>query len=246
MIDLNNLEKYRENNRIEAKKALGGLPHSVWETYSAFANTLGGIILLGVEEYKDKTLHTIDLPNPEKLVKEFWDMVNNPNKASINVLLDRDVQIENVGGNQIIVITVPRAQRFERPVYVEGNPLNTYRRNGEGDYRCTDEELRAMYRDASYKTQDMLVLEGMGLDVFCDESVRRYRNRLLSYRPGHVWGELNDEELLHKLGAIGRAEDGTLHPTAAGLLMFGYEYEIVREFPMYFLDYREDYDSNTR
>lgn len=247
MIDLNHLEQYRENNRIEAKKALGGLPHSIWETYSAFANTLGGVILLGVEEFKDKTLHTVDLPDPDKLVKEFWDLVNNPNKASVNILTNKHVRIEEVNGDHIIVIEVPRAQRYYKPVYVDGNPVSgTYRRNGEGDYHCTDEELRAMYRDADMKTQDMLVLENMDSSVFCAESIRGYRQRMRLSRPDHVWEKLDDEEFLMKLGAMGIGEDGKLHPTSAGLLMFGYEYEIVREYPQYFLDYREEYDDTHR
>ena len=86
MIDLNKLEKYRENNRIEAKKAIGGLPHSIWETYSAFANTLGGLILLGVEELEDKALHPIELPFPEELVDEFWSLINSEAKVSRNIL----------------------------------------------------------------------------------------------------------------------------------------------------------------
>ena len=109
MIDFSKIEQYRENNRIEAKKALGGLPKSIWETYSAFANTHGGIILLGVEEWADKSLHTVDLPDPDRLIKEFWDIVNNPNKTSVNVLSSKDVFVQEVDGNHKLIqdIKVP-------------------------------------------------------------------------------------------------------------------------------------------
>lgn len=246
MIDFSNLEKYRENNRIEAKKAMGGLPRSIWETYSAFANTLGGIILLGVEEWPDKTLHTIDLPDPDRLIKEFWDIANNPNKTSVNLLSSKDVFVQEVDGNHIVVINVPRAERSYRPVYLDGNPLSTYRRNGEGDYKCTKEEYQAMVRDASVKTQDMLVLNEMDMSVFNKESIRSYRQRMRLSRPGHVWEALEDEDFLLKLGAVGIGSDGKKHPTSAGLLMFGNEYDIVREYNAYFLDYQEQYDADTR
>ncbi len=247
MINLNNIEKYKENNRIEAKKAIGGLPNSIWETYSSFANTLGGVILLGVKEDDNKNLQVIGLPDTDWLIKDFWDNINNPQKVNVNILSDKNVSVEDIDGKKIVVITVPRAQRCDKPIFIDGNPLTgTYRRNGEGDYKCSQEEVRAMLRDAATRTQDMLVLENMGLDVFDYDSVHRYRIRMKNYRPGHVWEELEDNEFLYKLGAVGRGANGELHPTAAGLLMFGYEYEIVKEYPDYFLDYQEQFDADNR
>lgn len=240
MIDVLHIEKYKENNRIEAKKALGGLPRSIWETYSAFANTLGGVILLGVEEHKDKTLHPVNLPDPEGMVEEFWNLINHSEKVSVNILSSAHVRIENVNGNHIIVITVPRAERYDRPVYIDKDPYSgSYRRNGEGDYKCTKEEIEAMLRDAIKEVQDMRVLEYLTPEVFDRDTVDCYRDFMEAERPGHAWEELMDSEFLHELGALGRGTDGELHPTAAGLLMFGRVEEIVKEYPAYALDYEE-------
>ena len=96
MIDLKKVEAYRENNRIEAKRALGGLPYSVWETYSSFANTQGGIILLGVEELEDKRLHALDLLDPQWLIEDFLTILNDPTQVSANILTDEDIDWETM------------------------------------------------------------------------------------------------------------------------------------------------------
>ena len=154
MIDFSQLETYRENNRIEAKKALGGLPHSIWETYSAFANTMGGILLLGVEEQPDKSFSAVGLPAPEFLVEDFWAQIKDPHKVSINLLTPDDVTVEAVDGKRLVAIRIPRAKRADQPVYIDGDPLTgTYRRNGEGDYRLSPDEVHAMMRRASAAEQ---------------------------------------------------------------------------------------------
>ncbi|MCL1809934.1 MAG: putative DNA binding domain-containing protein [Clostridiales bacterium] len=246
MIDLDKLSNYKENSRLEAKKAAGGLPHSIWETYSAFANTNGGVILLGVEENADKTLRIAGLENPEKLVVDFWNSVNNSNKVSVNILKDKNVQIAEYRGQRIVSIEIPRAERMDRPIYLNNDMWKAYRRNGEGDYCCSKASVRAMLRDSGNETQDMLVLEKMPFSVFDYDTVRGYRNVMRITHPSHVWDDLDNDDFLLKLGAIGRGDDEKLHPTSAGLLMFGFEHEIVREYPHYFLDYQEHFDQGLR
>lgn len=216
------------------------MPHSIWETYSAFANTFGGYILLGVVENADKSFSSVPLPSPEKLVVDFWNSVNNHSVVNVNILSDQNVQIVESDGNQIVVIEVPRADRHDKPVYMGVDPFaGTYRRNCEGYYRCTRDEVRAMMRDQADISQDARVMDTMTIDCLDMDTIRRYRQRMDNLPPGHVWSELAVEDFLHCIGAMARDADGKLCPTAAGLLMFGHEYEIVREFPHYFLDYQE-------
>ena len=243
MLDFSRLEQYRENNRIEAKKALGGLPKSIWETYSAFANTLGGVILLGVIETADKTFDSVNLPDPGSLIREFWCIINDPLKVSVNILAEKDVYVEEINGDRIIVIKVPRADRADKPVYVDNDTRNTYRRSGEGDYRCTYEEYQTMVRDAAIQSPDIHLVRGMGLDALNSESIRSFRQRIKLYRPGHMWERLDNEAFLQKIGAVGMAGSGSLHPTSAGLLMFGNRQDILHTYPDYAMTYREQLDA---
>lgn len=148
MPDLYNLQNYREDGHIEAKEALGGLPESLWETYSAFANAEGGVILLGVEELPDKSLNALDILDPQWLLDDFWAIISDPRRVSVNILKPEHVQLHRVDGKQIITITVPPAPKSVRPVYVwQDERWQAFRRRGEGDYRCTEEEIEAMLRE---------------------------------------------------------------------------------------------------
>lgn len=249
VFDIKKFDSYRENNRLEVKKAGGGLPHSLWDTYSAFANCYGGVIILGVQENEDGSWRTTGLTDESKLQKDFWNTINDHCKVSVNLLTDSDVEpfmMDN--GHIILVIHVPMAGRENRPVYINDDLFGgTFRRNGEGDYHCTKSEIRAMLRDQTEETADMKVLEKFSINDLNMETVHAYRNRHASYRSEHVWESLSDEVYLERIGAAKRAKSGgKIHPTGAGLLMFGEEYHILYEYPEYFLDYREMLDPSIR
>ncbi len=240
MINLSDLEEYRENNRIEAKRASGGFPHSVWETYSSFANTLGGVILLGVDEHKDHSLHAVDLPDRDEYVRIFKETVCDKRKVSAKILTDKDIQKVDFEGKRVLVITVPRAERCDRPVYIGGDPYTgTYRRGGEGDYRCTPKQIDAMLRDSKRLSADMRVLNGARLSELDFDSVKDCRLRLDMNATDPETARLSDIGFLKKTGAAAKGRDGNLHPTAAGLLIFGKRKSVLRRFKNFSLNYTD-------
>ncbi len=234
---------------VEFKGARGGLPRDLWETYSAFANSEGGTIWLGVSE-KGAGVDPHGVPNAEKLVSDFWNTVNNRSKVSANLLKNSDVQIVRLDepSRVLIRVTVPRANRRERPVFVGSDPFRgAYRRNHEGDYVCTEAEVRRMFADQSEEPADSRILATFTSDDLHPESLRQFRNRFASLRPGHAWLAEDDIGLLQKLGGWRRdRRTDEVGLTQAGLLMFGRE-QAIRDpcaIPGFHLDYRERFSED--
>ena len=108
------------------------------------------MILLGVDEQNDHSFVATGVDDAHKMIADFWNTINNKQKVSLNILTERMVKVREIDGKKIISIEVPKADRHYRPVYIGTDPMKgTYRRNFEGDYLCTKDEVAAMYRDAS-------------------------------------------------------------------------------------------------
>ena len=233
-----------EDTDWEFKSAKGGLPASLWQTYSAMANTDGGVIVLGVEPKGDNQGEIRDgLPDPAKMRKAFWDNVHNRQIISFCLVTDRDVTVETVAGKSLLVIRIPRGDRRTRPVHVGLNPLDgTYKRNYEGDYKCQRDEVGRMLADQSEESLDARVLEHFTIADLDAASLRQYRNRFASRDATHPWLKQDDQGLLEALGGWRRDRArGVEGVTVAGVLMFGREQTIQDPLaiPQYSVDYHE-------
>lgn len=248
MITIEDIRKYcevGEDCELEFKDGQGGFPSKeFWRSYSAFANTNGGLIIIGVvEEKKQKKLLTAGLSREQFKAwrKQFWDEANNLSKVSVSLLQESDVIDVPIGEDRwLMVFRIPRADYRIRPVYLNGSwQTGTYKRRHEGDYRCPEDEIRAMLRDANEEGNDGLILEeGYDMSQIDMEALHTYRQHFQNAHRTHILNGKDDVEFLRMLGGcVVDKKTGEVRLTLAGLMMFGLGYPIRQRFPLIRMDY---------
>ena len=245
------IEALSESFEVECKLAAGRdgkgeLPNDFWETYSAMANSYGGDVLLGVRE-RSRRFQVSGIEKHGKVIDELWNLLNNPQKVSVNLLKEKYVRIIKLDGRSVIHIHVPRAPRKSRPVYIGGNPMTgTFRRQNSGDYRCNEESVRRMLAEQVEDSRDNEILHGYSFDDIDAESFNTYRQLYAARSPDHPWNQNDPQTFLRNIGAwrLDR-ETGEGGLTRAGVLMFGRLPPIQEVFPNYMLDYQDRPEAKT-
>lgn len=225
----------------------GAVPDEFWPTYSAFANTQGGTIILGLRQ-KGEQFQVEGLANPAKVRRELFDLLNNRQKISVNLLSDAQVVETVIDGRTLLVIEVPRAGRQQRPVHLTTNPFggNAYFRLNEGDRYYSEEQVKRLLAEQVEDSRDTRIVRGTAIEDLDPETLRAYRQVFASRDPEHPWVAEADASFLRYIGAWRRNRESSEQGlTLAGVLMFGPMQLIQEELPFYLLDYQERPEART-
>lgn len=199
-----------ETNNIEFKKAKDGVPENLYDTFSSFSNTSGGIIIFGVDEKNNYAI--CGITNPDIFQKKITEqsLMMEPKIRPIITICEYD-------GKIIASAEIPELDVFNKPCYYsgKGKMKGSYIRVGDADLPMTDYEIYSF--DAfKYKTEDELrSKERIEKDIFNEISINSFLDKIISVKPNLI--NLDRDTILKMNGII----DKNNYPTVCGILNFG-------------------------
>lgn len=199
---------------IEAKSAAGGMPSSALDTLSAFANTGGGLLLLGVDESSGFSVVDVDAPKlASDLASQAADMLDPP--------LRPEIEIVTIEGKPIVAARVDELPVDRRPCYVRkrGMDSGSFKSTHDGDRALTSYEVHILVASCGQPDDDRAVVDDATIDDLDSKLVDALIDRLRATR-GRVFAEGTPTEILETIGVVARV-DGVVRPTLSGLMALG-------------------------
>jgi ATP-dependent DNA helicase RecG len=199
---------------VEVKKAAGGPPKSLPETVSAFANTDGGLVILGLDEQAGFWPVGVD---PKPLAEALASACNDAVEPSIRAEID----IVAIDGVPVAVVSIPALPASLRPCFVrtQGMERGSYIRGHDGDRHLTTYEVHALLAGRGQPRDDVAPVPEAAVEDFDPALVTRLVERLRRTR-GPVFAAQDETTILRMVGAL-TSEKTTEQPTLAGLICLG-------------------------
>ncbi|MBC8424328.1 ATP-binding protein [bacterium] len=177
-----------------------------------------------MKERDDGGFEVHGLGDPARVERELWDLLQNRQKVSVSLLREGDVEVQEVDGRRVLVVSIPPAPREHRPVFINDDVWGgSYIRVHEGDRALPRDRVRRMMADADRsRPRDGRILRNYGIDDLHEPTIQAFRQVLGSRNADHPFLREGTREFLRLLGAWGRdREEGTEGLRLAGLLLFG-------------------------
>lgn len=138
--------QHNDDADYEAKSCATTLSKSVWESVSAFANTDGGTLLLGVDENKNFTVPPQF--DADKTINQFVDGMGDGSKDGAKVVSPPPYSIhrDTLDGAQMVSVQVHENDAAHKPCYVKSKSVSTgsYKRQDDKDILLSPTELFEM------------------------------------------------------------------------------------------------------
>ncbi|WP_415425466.1 RNA-binding domain-containing protein [Staphylococcus borealis] len=225
-----------ENNQIEYKEAKNSFPKEAWKTISAFANTKGGYLILGVSE-KDGTPIVSGVRDEDKILKEFWDTINSDSKINLNGFDENNIEINEVDEKKVIKIKIDEVNYKDKPVYLNGQINSTYIRQGEGDYRANEEDIASFFRN-NIDFLDNELIEDYTTEDLDKTSVESFINKVKNRDINNRYEDMSELEILKDCGVIRKNRRNKEENLTFGGLLFLGKYDSIKEYiPHFHLEY---------
>jgi len=217
---------------VEAKRAEKALPKALRDTLSAFSNTSGGVVILGLDESENFAANGV--ADPAKMASDLAAMCSDEMEPPIRPL----IAIRTFEGRQLVVCEVPEIAREQKPVFYRGAGINqgSFIRVGDGDRKLSSYEVQVMLSSRGQPRDDER-LTSSTVDDLDHDLVEQFVARLRRFRP-HAFRELDLDGVLRRVKVVGVNEDGLDRLTLAGLLALGgYPQEDYPQLMISFVNY---------
>lgn len=210
-----NLRALGEVDDVEAKRAEGGVPTSVRASISAFANSRGGVVLLGIDE--DAGFGLVALADPAKLAADLASTLTEEFEPPVRAIISQ-LPLE---GSVVVVAEIPMVAPQQQPCFYKpaGMPNGSWVRVGATNRRLSPYEVNLRIASRGQPRDDEVGVGGTTTDDLDRHAKDLFIARMRATR-SVAFGGMSDKEILRTCG-VTTTLDGSESLTLAGLLAMG-------------------------